>query len=52
MLNGTRSGSGKLVYEFYDKLVLIWGSSASVEPLSYGVSTTSIKNIAENEEME
>ena len=33
---GSRSGSGKIVYEFYDKLVLIWGGSANTEPLPYG----------------
>jgi len=26
------------VYEFYDKLVLIWGGSANTEPLPYGVT--------------
>ena len=35
---GSRSGSGKIVYEFYDKLVLIWGGLANTEPLPYGVT--------------
>ena len=35
---GRRSGSGKIMYEFYDKLVLIWGGSANTEPLPYGVT--------------
>ena len=26
------------MYEFYDKLVLIWGGSANTEPLPYGVT--------------
>ena len=43
VLNGTRSGSGKVVYEYFDKLVLIWGGSASAEALSYGISTESIE---------
>ncbi len=30
---GSRSGSGKIVYEFYDKLILIWGGSANTKPL-------------------
>lgn len=36
---GTRSCSGKFVYEFYDDLVDIWGSSAATEPLGFGVSS-------------
>lgn len=35
--SGSRSGSGKIVYKFYDKLIPLWGGSASTEPLSYGV---------------
>ena len=35
---GSRSGSGKIVYEFYDKPILIWGGSANTEPLPYGVT--------------
>lgn len=37
VVSGSRSGSGKLVYEFYDKLITLWGGSAGTEPLSYGV---------------
>ena len=39
VVNGTRSGSGRIVYEHYayDKLVSIWGGSANTEPLPYGV---------------
>ena len=37
-VSGSRSGSGKIVYEFYDKLVLLWGGSASTSSLAYGVS--------------
>lgn len=39
VINGRRSGSGKIVFEFYDKLVTIWGGSASTQPLPYGVDT-------------
>jgi hypothetical protein len=35
---GNRSGSGKIVYEFYEKLILIWGGSANTKPLPYGVT--------------
>lgn len=37
VVSGSRSGSGKIVYEFYDKRITLWGSSARTEPLSYGV---------------
>ena len=37
VISGTRSGSGKIVYEFYDKLIKLWGGSAATEPLPYGV---------------
>ncbi len=35
--SGTRSGCGKIVIEFYDDLVLIWGGSPSTEQLPFGV---------------
>ena len=38
---GSRSGSGKLVLEFYDDLVNIWGGSASTKPLQYGRESSS-----------
>ena len=37
---GTRSGSGKLVMEFYDVMVKIWGGLPSTEPLSFGVESS------------
>jgi len=37
---GSRSGSGKLVMEFYDVMVKIWGGSPSTEPLSFGVQSS------------
>ncbi|PFX13472.1 hypothetical protein AWC38_SpisGene22439 [Stylophora pistillata] len=37
---GSRSGSGKLVMEFYDVIVKIWGGSPSTEPLSFGVQSS------------
>ena len=33
---GTRSGSGKLVLEFYDLMVQIWGGTPTSEPVSFG----------------
>ena len=44
VVQGTRSGCGKFVYEFYDKLITIWGGSANTEPLPYGVSSNSLHN--------
>eukprot|EP00112_Aurelia_sp_Birch-Aquarium-sp1_P010557 Seg225.5 transcript_id=Seg225.5/GoldUCD/mRNA.D3Y31 product="hypothetical protein" protein_id=Seg225.5/GoldUCD/D3Y31 len=38
---GTRSGSGKILDEFYDDLFMIWGGSPSSEPLSFGVGSSS-----------
>ena len=39
VISGKRSGSGKIVFEFYDKLVQLWGGSANVTPLAFGVGT-------------
>ena len=39
VINGKRSGSGKIVYEFYDKLITIWGGSAATKPLLFGAET-------------
>ena len=38
LVSGSRSGSGKLVLEHYEKLVSIWGGSVNIEPLSFGIS--------------
>eukprot|EP00112_Aurelia_sp_Birch-Aquarium-sp1_P021635 Seg5878.1 transcript_id=Seg5878.1/GoldUCD/mRNA.D3Y31 product="hypothetical protein" protein_id=Seg5878.1/GoldUCD/D3Y31 len=45
---GSRSGPGKLVLEFYDDVVNIWGGSASTEPLQYGRESSSILSTDEN----
>ena len=39
---GTKSGSGKIVYEFYDKLIEIWGFSANIKPLSFGIKSSEV----------
>ena len=36
---GTRSGSGKLVMQFYELMVQIWGGAPATEPLSFGVQS-------------
>jgi hypothetical protein len=38
--SGTRSGSGKMVMEFYDIMVQIWGGAPASEPLPFGVQST------------
>ncbi|XP_065671685.1 uncharacterized protein LOC136089562 [Hydra vulgaris] len=37
VVSGSRSGSGKIIFEFYDQLISLWGSSANIEPLIFGV---------------
>lgn len=39
---GTRSGSGKMLMQFYDLMVQIWGGSPATEPLPFGVQSYSI----------
>ena len=40
VLNGSRSGSGKLVVEYYDQLVEIYGGTASAQPLGFGCESS------------
>ena len=44
VVTGTRSGSGKLVMEYYDVMVQIWGGSPATEPLSFGVQSSEAEN--------
>ena len=37
---GSRSGSGKLVLEFYDLMIQIWGGAPSTEPLPFGIQSS------------
>ena len=39
LLAGRRSGSGKIVKEFWDDLVFLWGGTPGTEALPFGVST-------------
>ena len=39
VVSGSPSGSGKLVFEHYEKLVSIWSGSANIESLSFGISS-------------
>ena len=42
ILKGTRSGSGKIVYEHFDRLKQLWGGCPNTKPLSCGVDTSSV----------
>ena len=44
VISGTRSGSGKVVYEHYDSMKLIWGGSANTQPLQTGVDSSMVAN--------
>ena len=39
-----RLGSGRIVYEHYDKLVTVQGSSTNTDPLAYGVQSDGFKD--------
>ena len=39
VLLGSCSGSGKLVFKHYDKMISIWNCSANTEPLSFELSS-------------
>ena len=45
VLAGRRSGSGKLVYDHYDELKLIWGGSPNTEPLPSGVDSDAVNQV-------
>ena len=44
VVNETGSGSGRIVYEYYDKLVTVQGGSANTEPLACGVQSDGFKD--------
>ena len=50
ILSGRRSGSGKIIYEHYDKLILIWGSTPNVVPLKFGVKSKNFDPVVVEEE--
>ena len=39
VVSGTRSGSGKIVLQYFDDLASIWGGSPATEPLSFGIDS-------------
>ena len=48
ILSGTRSGSGKIVYEYFDRLKQIWGSCPNTKPLACGVDSNSVSSSQAN----
>ena len=44
VLVGRRSGSGKLVCEFYNELTLIWAGAPNTQPLPMGISSSQINS--------
>ena len=52
VISGSRSSSGKLVMEYYDALVGIWGGSASTEALKFGCESSVSMNNSNVEEEE
>ena len=49
VVSGSRSGSGKIVCQCYDKLIMLWCGCANIAPLSYGVSSASFYEEDEQE---
>jgi len=39
VVSGTRSGSRKIVLQYFDDLASIWGGSPATEPLSFGIDS-------------
>ena len=52
VVSGTRSGSGKIVLQYFDELASIWGGSPATEPLSFGIDSTAISDILPDQEEE
>ena len=42
--SGRRSGSGKIVLEYYDELLKIWDGCPAAEPLPFGTSSSEVNN--------
>lgn len=48
VVSGTRSGSGKVVLQYFDDLASIWGGSPATEPLPFGVESASTTNSSDS----
>ena len=52
VVKGSRSGSGKIVYEHWDTLISIWGGSPSTQSLQFGVESHDFSVLANLESMD
>ena len=43
-MSDSRSGNDKLYFEYYEKLVSVWGGSANIAPLLFGISSEELDN--------
>ncbi len=49
---GSRSGSGKIVFEHYDRLVSLWGGRSATEPLPFGVDGDTFHSLSTDDHLE
>ena len=47
---GSRSGRDKIIFELYEKLVLIYGGFETVEPINYGIDSSCVNEYSANED--
>ena len=47
IISGRRSGSSKIVIEFYDQLVHIWGGAPASEPMPSGICTQDVNSVCD-----
>ena len=52
VIKGTRSDSGKIDFEFYEKLVEIWGGSPNVSKISYGATTDQFNSSSSDDDFD
>ena len=45
---GSRSESAKIILEHYDKLVLVWSRSGTIEPINYGIYSSCVNEYSTN----
>ena len=47
---GNRSGRDKIIFELYEKLILIYGGFERVEPTNYGIESSCVNEYSANED--
>jgi hypothetical protein len=48
ILSGTRSGSGELVYDNYDRLKQLWGGCPNTQPLSSEIDSNDVNTVGQD----